>query len=64
MRRLSQPGLFSGVTDQAERRERVRRAILDGCMAEAVAGKRKGQPCETWADLFERVYGVKLLEAA
>jgi hypothetical protein len=60
-RRLRRPDLFAGVTDPDARRERVRRVILDGEMAEAVAGKRKDAACETWAELFERVYGEPLV---
>lgn len=52
--------LFAGLTTPAERRERLRREILDRDMAMAIAGKRKGQPCETWRELFERLYGVDL----
>jgi hypothetical protein len=62
-RRLLRPDLFAGVTDQAERRERVRRVILDGDMAEAIAGKRRDAAYETWAELFERVYGEPLVPA-
>jgi hypothetical protein len=60
-RRLMRPDLFAGVTDQADRRELVRRVILDGDMAEAIAGKRRDAACETWAELFERVYGDPLV---
>lgn len=56
-RRLRRPDLFAGLTTPDERRERVRAAILDGRMAEAIAGKRAGQPAETWRELFARVYG-------
>jgi hypothetical protein len=59
-RRLRRPDLFGGVTDPGARRELVRQAILDGDMAEAIAGKRKDAECETWAQLFERVYGEAL----
>ncbi len=45
-----------GVTTREERRERIRRAIVDTGRESAIAGKRAGQPCETWQALFERVY--------
>ena len=59
-RRLRRADLFAGVTTPDERRERVRRAILDGRLEMAVAGKRAGQACETWREVFERVYGEPL----
>jgi hypothetical protein len=59
-RRLQRPDLLAGVTTPDERRERVRQAIVDGRMAMAVAGKRAGQPAETWREVFERVYGQPL----
>lgn len=55
--------LFAGTTTPDERRERLRREILERDLAEAIAGKRKGHPAETWRDIFERVYGQPL-EAA
>lgn len=59
-RRLHRPDLFAGVTTAEERRERVRAAILDGRMAEAIAGKRRDASCESWSQLFHRVYGEPL----
>lgn len=59
-RRLDRPDLFAGVTTAEERRERVRAAILEGRMEEAVAGRRAGYGCETWRETFERVYGQPL----
>ena len=59
-RRLDRPDLFAGVTTAEDRRERVRRAILDGGKSEAVAGRRPGYGCETWRETFERVYGQPL----
>ena len=58
--RIGRPDLFAGVTTPDERRERVRTVILDRGMAEAIAGRREGHPCETWSALFTRVYGVPL----
>ena len=48
----------AGVTTADERRERIRAAIVEQGRERAIAGKRPGQPCETWADLYARVYGV------
>lgn len=59
-RRLRRPDLFAGVTTPDDRRERVRAAILEGRMAEAIAGKRTGQSAETWRELFGRIYGQAL----
>lgn len=53
--------LFCGLTTAEERRERLRAEILERDMAEAVAGRRKGQTCESWAELFERIYGEPLV---
>ncbi len=55
--RLREPTLFDGVTTADERRERVRELIQRRELHLAVAGKRNGEQCETWADLFQRVYG-------
>lgn len=59
-RRLRRPDLFAGVTTPDERRERVRAAILDGRMSEGIAGRRQGHECETWRQLFERIYSQPL----
>lgn len=59
-RRLRRPDLFAGVTTADDRRKRVRDAIVEGRMAEAIAGKRAGQSAETWRELFERIYGQPL----
>lgn len=50
--------LFEGVTTPEIRRERVRAAIVE-IGGEVRAGSRNGVP-ETWARLFERLYGVAL----
>jgi hypothetical protein len=55
-RRLREPTLFDGITTPDERRERVRALIERKQMHLAIAGKREGEKCETWVDLFERVY--------
>lgn len=60
MHRLSVPGLFAGVTTPTERRERVRRVIVNRGLEHAIAGKRQGASCETWGDLYLRIYGCEL----
>ena len=52
--------LFAGLTTPDERRERLRQEILGRDMADAIAGKRKGESAETWAELFERLHGMPL----
>lgn len=63
-KRLGQPDLIAGVTTADDRRERIRRAILDSQHEEAIAGKRKDAACETWGELFARLYGEPLRKAA
>lgn len=55
--RLREPTLFDGVTTALDRRERVRGVIERRQLHLAIAGKRLGDKCETWSDLFLRVYG-------
>jgi hypothetical protein len=50
----------AGVTTAEQRREKIRAAIVDQQRDLSIAGKRKGQPAETWKALFERVYRVPL----
>lgn len=59
-RRLGRLDLLSGTTTADERRERIRQAILTGQHEEAIAGKRGGAACETWGELFARLYGEDL----
>lgn len=59
-RRLGRPDLLSGTTTHDERRERIRQAILHGQHEEAIAGKRRDAACETWGELFARLYGGPL----
>jgi hypothetical protein len=55
-RRLGLPlNWAAGVTTRDQRRDKIRAAILDRNLADAVAGNAKGKP-ETWAQLFQRVY--------
>lgn len=54
--------IFAGVTTPDERRERIRTEILTREMQLAIAGKVGKTPL-TWAELFQRTYGMPL-EAA
>ena len=51
---------FDGTTEPHERRERFRKAILAGMLQTVVCGGlRAGKP-ETYAQVFERLYGEPL----
>lgn len=50
---------FAGLTDGPERRERIRRMILDAGIAERHAGRREGQPI-TYRQAFADLYGQPL----
>lgn len=50
----------AGITTAEQRREKIRAAIVDQQRALSIAGKRKGQPAETWKALFERLYRIPL----
>jgi hypothetical protein len=56
-RRLQEPTLFDGITTPEERRERVRALIERRQLHLAIAGGTNAGKPETWAELFERVYG-------
>lgn len=60
MRRLSAPALFDGITTPYERRDRVRQCLVNRGLEMAIAGRREGGECETWSQLFMRVYGESL----
>lgn len=60
VQRLAAPLLFEGVTTADDRRERVRRVIHHRGLELAIAGRRDGGKCETWQELFERIYGEPL----
>lgn len=47
--------VFSGVTDTATRKARMREAITERGIAEAICGKRGGK-VETFRAVFERIY--------
>lgn len=51
--------VFSGVTDTATRKARMREAITERGIAEAICGKRSGH-VETFRAVFERIYGEAL----
>lgn len=58
--RLGQFGhVFGGVTDPAIRKQRIREAIREGAHETNIAGRRDGKP-ETFAEIFERIYGESL----
>lgn len=60
-RRLGLPlNWAAGVTTRDQRRDRIRAAILAKGLANDVAGKRPNKTPETWAQLFQRVYGRQL----
>lgn len=59
-RRLGDFGhVFSGVTDTATRKARMREAIIERGIAEAICGKRAGR-VETFSATFQRIYGEAL----
>ncbi len=62
--RLGARNLFDGVTTPDDRRERLRAYLVNRQMQDAIAGRRKGQTCESWSDLFERLYGEPLVRRA
>lgn len=53
-------GWDGGITTSEDRRERIRAAILQQQRQGSIAGRQTGQPCETWAQLFQRVYGQSI----
>ena len=59
-RRLGDFGaVFSGVTDIETRKARMREAITDRHLADAICGKR-GEKVETFRAVYQRVYGEAL----
>ena len=59
-RRLGDFGaVFSGVTDTATRKARMREAITSRGLAEAICGKRDGK-VETFSETYCRIYGEAL----
>lgn len=51
--------IFTGDTDPATRRERLRRAIVNAELESVILGKHAGKS-ETYANAFERLYGEPL----
>lgn len=51
--------VFSGVTDTATRKARMREAITSRGLAEAICGKRDGK-VETFSETYRRIYGEAL----
>lgn len=58
-RRLGHRDLFVGTTTPEERRERVRRVMLDEGFADYVAGSKNGE-IELFRDTYRRFYGEPL----
>jgi hypothetical protein len=48
--------LFCWVSDAAERKQRFRRAIIDGFIDQAIIGRNLAGKAETYAEIFERIY--------
>lgn len=51
--------VFSGVTDTETRKARMREAILERGIADAICGKRGGN-VETFRAVFQRIYSEAL----
>jgi hypothetical protein len=63
VRRLAEhgKGVFAGITDPDERRERIRFAIIEGGLDCTIIGrKHDSKKPETYAEAFERLYGEPL----
>lgn len=52
-------GIFDGTTTPDERRERIRRVILEQGLSSVIIGRFNGKP-ESYADFFQRLFGVAL----
>lgn len=59
--RLHAPDLFAGVTTAEERRERVRRVILEHGLEHEHAMHTEARGRETWSEVFVRIYGQPLI---
>jgi hypothetical protein len=54
-------GVFAGITDPDERRERIRFAIINGGLDVTIIGRKADtKRPETYAEAFERLYGEPL----
>lgn len=61
-RRLRDHGaqIFEGDTTREARRERYRSAIVNHGLERVIVGHNKAGKCETYADLFERLFNEPL----
>lgn len=60
-RRLGDFGhIFSGVTDPALRKRRIREAIREGALEQGICGRGKGGQPETFSEVYQRLYGEPL----
>jgi len=61
-RRLKEHGapVFIGVTDTNIRKERLRKAIIDGKHDCTIVGRNLAGKAETYAQLFERIFNEPL----
>lgn len=61
-KRLKEHGanIFTGVTDSTERKERIRKAIIDCGLDVIVIGRNGAGKTETYADAFARFYNEPL----
>jgi len=58
------PHITGGLTDARMRRERIRQGIVDNGLSAVIVGRNpKDRKPETYAQLFERVYGMRLNES-
>lgn len=57
--RLDCPTLFDGLTTSAQRRERLRKHLLDKQLGLAIAGGRDGK-AESWENMFQRIHNEPL----
>ena len=55
------PGIYAGRTNQRERQERIRAAIVECGLANEHFGKRLNGTRETFQEAYERFYGTSLL---
>lgn len=64
-RRLGDFGaIFAGTTDRAIRQARTREAILELNLEHAICGRGPGGKPETFAEVYQRLFGAPLRERA
>lgn len=58
VKRLKDHGaqIFQGVTDSAERRQRIRKAIIDAGLDRTIVGRNSAGKTETYSQTFERAF--------